>query len=87
MIMLHIVIALTSLVVSILGIVVTSQRLVRSSCGLIVATVVTGSILLVAEPAHMLHVCVSGLSYVMIATCLTYVAHRRIRSIVKYTNK
>jgi hypothetical protein len=87
MIMLHVAIALTSLVVSLMGIAITSRHLVRSSYTLIAATVATGSMLLIIEPTHILRVCVTGLAYVALATSLTYIAHRRVQSLVKQTNK
>lgn len=87
MIMLHVVIALASLVVSIAGLAMASQRLVTYSYGLIVATVATGGMLMVAEPALMLRVCVSGFVYTVFATSLTYLAQRHIRQLAKQTNK
>lgn len=79
MIMLHVVIALTSLVVSIAGLAMASRRLVAYSYGLIVATVATGCMLMVAEPSLMLRVCVSGFVYTIFATSLTYLAKRHIQ--------
>ena len=87
MIMLHVAVALTSLIVSLLGIVIASRSLIRSSYVLIAATIATGTILLIIEPAHMLRVCVSGLMYVSLAMGLTYIAHRRVQLLVKQTDK
>lgn len=87
MIMLHVAIALASLAVSITGLATASRRLVIYSYGSIVATVVTGCVLLVAEPSQLLRVCVSGLTYVAFATSVTYLAQRRIRHLAKQTNK
>lgn len=87
MIMLHIAIALTGLVASIAGLAFASRRLVLYSYGLITATVVTGCMLMVAEPARLLHVCISGLTYVALATSLTHLAQRRVQQLAKQTNK
>lgn len=87
MIMLHVVIAVASLVVSIAGLAMASRRLVTYSYGLIVATLVTGGMLMVAEPALVLRVCVSGLVYTVFATSLTHLAQRHIRHLAKQTNK
>lgn len=87
MIMLHIAIALTSLIASVTGLALASRRLVIYSYGLIVATVATGCILMMAEPARLLHVCISGLTYVALATSLTHLAQRRVQQLAKQTNK
>lgn len=87
MIMLHVIIALTSLVVSVMGLVAASRRLVAYAYGLIVATVATGCALLMLEPDKMLHVCVSGLVYVALATSVTSAAQRRVRQLAQQTSK
>lgn len=87
MIMLHVVIALASLVVSIAGMAMASRRLVTYSYGLIAATVATGCMLMVAEPALVLRVCVSGFVYTVFATSLTCLAQRHIRQLAKQTDK
>ena len=78
MIMLHIIIALAGLATSIAGLAFASRRLITSSYGLITGTVLTGCALMLADPAQMLHVCVSGLVYVATATSLTHLAQRRV---------
>jgi hypothetical protein len=80
MIMLHVIIALTSLVVSIVGLATASRRLVAHAYGLIAATVASGCALMVIEPSQLLHVCVSGLLYVALATSLTILAQRRVHA-------
>lgn len=80
MITLHIAIALTSLAVSLSGLFVASQKLLYISYGLIAATVASGTALVLVEKVNVVHVCVSGLVYVTIATLLTRAAARRVRS-------
>lgn len=87
MIMLHVIIALTSLVVSVMGLVAASRRLVACAYGLIVATVATGCALLILEPSQMLHVCISGLVYVALATSVISAAQRRVRQLAQQTSK
>jgi hypothetical protein len=87
MIMLHVIIALMSLVVSVLGLATASRRLVAYAYGLIAATVATGCALLLIEPDQMLHVCVSGLLYVALSTSLTLLAQRRAQQLTQQTNK
>lgn len=78
MIMLHIAIALTSLIISLIGVVRPTRRLLHVSYGLIVGTVVSGVALAVVDQKQILHVCMSGFSYLLIASVLTYVMHRRV---------
>ena len=77
--MLHIAIALASLGVSIAGLAIVSRRLLRVSYGLIAATIVSGTALVFVDGVNMLHVCISGLVYVTVATAMTLYAARRVR--------
>lgn len=84
MIMLHIAIALTSLILSVIGVMRPSQRLVRINYGLIVGTVVSGALLAVIDQKQLLHVCMSGFTYLLAASVLTFIMRRRVeQSIAK----
>lgn len=63
MLILHILIALTSIVVSGLTYVRPSKRLFTASYLLVAGTLTTGTALVVASPAHLGTACVSGLIY------------------------
>jgi hypothetical protein len=78
MIMLHVAIALTSLIISLIGVMRPSRRLLNSSYGLIVGTVASGVMLAIVDQKQILHVCMSGFSYLLIASALTYVMYRRV---------
>lgn len=78
MIMLHIAIALTSLIISIIGVMRPSQQLVRSSYVLIAGTVASGVTLAVIDQKQLLHVCMSGFTYLLIASILTFIMRRRV---------
>lgn len=87
MIMLHILIACASIICSILGLATASRRVVFTSHALIAATVASGSVLMLTAPVNMLRVCVSGLTYIALASVLTYLAHRRVRRLATQTNQ
>jgi hypothetical protein len=78
MIMLHIAIALTSLILSVIGVMRPSRRLVRINYGLIVGTVTSGALLAVIDRKQLLHVCMSGFIYLLVASVLTFIMRRRV---------
>lgn len=78
MIMLHVTIAIASLIVSIIGVTRPLRQLVRISYVLIAGTVMSGVALVAVDHTQMLHVCISGFSYLVLASILTVVTHRRI---------
>ena len=87
MIMLHIFIAVSGLLTSLLGLAFAYRMLVRASYVQFASTVAKGSVLIVMDPSAMLHVCVSGLVYVAIATGLTQMARGRVRSMREANSK
>lgn len=78
MIMLHVLIACASIVCSVLGLATASRRVVMASHVLVGATVASGSALMLLESVSLLHLCVSGLIYTMLAGVLGFAAHRRL---------
>lgn len=79
LLVIHIVIALLSLVVASAVFFVPTIKRIAVSYGLIVATVGSGTALLIANPANLLHVCLSGLFYVTIVSIVTIATHVRIK--------
>ena len=77
MVMVHIAIAAASLLVSLATIWNMSQRLLHTSYGLAAATVVSGVMLGVVEPAQMTHTCMSGLAYLGALAAISYGARQR----------
>jgi hypothetical protein len=63
MLLLHILIALSSIVASGLAYARPSKQRLNTSYGLVAATLATGTYLVVAQPAHLASACISGLAY------------------------
>lgn len=80
LLLIHIIIALTSLAVATFTIVRPSQSRRNASIALIGATLTSGSLLIV-QGAPFVNVCRSGIIYFVVVIALTQVATRRIRSI------
>lgn len=79
MLLLHILIALISVVVATRLVFFPSARYVMISYATIGATFASGIALIMIEPATILHACVSGIMYTTLITVLSIVAHRRIQ--------
>lgn len=61
--LLHIVIALSSLVVAAIAYVSPKRSLLHISYMLVAMTILTGTYIAISSPAHMVQACVSGLIY------------------------
>ena len=79
MLILHIFIALASLVAATIVFFRPSQALFRMSYAFIGATLICGIYLVWIAPAKMLHVCISGVIYLVIVSAVTFMAHIRFR--------
>lgn len=77
MIMLHVAIALLSLMIGTYVCWRPSERIMKLNYGLIAATTGSGVWLMVTDASQVLHVCVMGLSYLAVASALSLVARRR----------
>lgn len=75
--LLHIVIALTSIAMSGLALVSPTQAKLRGSYALAVATLASGTYLVLNQPAHMASACISGLAYLAIVGTAIIFAQRR----------
>lgn len=74
----HITIALLSLLGAGLAVARPSRQLLGASYGLVGLTVATGTLLTLQSPAHLMHACVTGLTYLAVAFALTLVARHRL---------
>lgn len=78
MVLLHIIIALTSIAFATYLLLAPSATKFYAHFGLIGLTVASGTFLLVRSPAHMLETCTSGLIYTGFVSILTLFARRRL---------
>lgn len=79
MLILHISIALASLIFATITFFAPSLKKITISYGLIIATVGTGTALLIINPKNLLHTCLSGLFYVTVVSLVTIATHVRAR--------
>lgn len=77
MIIFHIIIAVTSLLLSVLALIKPQQILIRVNYGLIATTIATGAVLVV-EGHSLLHICMAGSSYAAAAVAMNIAARRRL---------
>lgn len=80
-ILIHVIIALASIGVASLTYFKPSTKLFMASYGLIVATVASGTYLVLAAQASILHACLSGLFYVTVVSIVTIATHVRVRNL------
>lgn len=83
LVLLHVSIALISLVFSGLLVFYPSSFKLRISYGLITLTLISGFGLAATKPAHILSVCLSGLIYVSVVTGSVMIARSRLAKIDK----
>lgn len=81
MILLHVIIALVSLAFTTYLYVVPSKQKMVVSTGLIVATLGTGTYLVLANPAHMVESCVMGLGYLAVVLVGMTAAGRKLAKV------
>jgi hypothetical protein len=74
----HIIIAVTSLLVGGLAAIRAARHILLANYGLIAGTFVSGTLLIIQQPAHLATACMSGLTYLAVAASLTVIARRRI---------
>lgn len=78
MILLHILIALSSLAVATGVYFKPSQSAVYVSYGLLTATIATGTVLIISSGSHMLESCLMGLAYCGVVSVLTLKARNKL---------
>ena len=79
--LIHIIIALSSLGVATLTYFKPTTKRIGTSYGFIVATVASGTALLIMNPSNLLHTCLSGLFYLTIVSIVTIATHYRVRKL------
>lgn len=79
--LIHILIALSSIGVATVTLFKPTSRSLMASYGLISATIGSGIMLMILSPKSILHACISGLIYVSIVTVMTVFAHGRARKL------
>lgn len=82
---LHIVVALSSVAYSTYMLFGPSDRKLRVSYALLVSTIVSGTYLVILHPAIMAHACMSGLVYSTVVVGMIAVARRKLASEVSRT--
>lgn len=78
-VLIHVIIAVTSIVISSIVFFKPSIKKLAVSYGFVVATVATGTGLLIANPSNILHTCLSGLFYLTVVSIITIATHVRAR--------
>ena len=74
----HIIIALGSILATSITYAMPSKALLRVSYAMIASTLLSGTLLIVTSPVHMLQVCISGLTYVALVTVGVLAARRKL---------
>jgi hypothetical protein len=77
-ILIHVIIALTSIVIASLAFFKPTLRKLIVSYGFILGTVASGTYLLITIPSHILQSCLTGLAYLTIVSFATIAAHVRL---------
>jgi hypothetical protein len=74
----HVTIAIVSLVFGAVAIINPSRRKLLTNLGLIAATLISGTFLVISTHSPMLQSCISGLTYVCVMTAMSAVSYRRL---------
>jgi len=77
MLVLHIIIALTSLAAAVLALARPSQKIVHANYALIAGTLLSGTVL-VMQGYSLLHMCSAGLAYSLLTMTMVLVAQKRV---------
>ncbi len=78
MLLIHIIIAIASLIYSGYVFLKPSKRGVNIAYGLVAATITTGTYLVVLMPSHMVSACISGLIYLALVSVGIIFANRKL---------
>jgi hypothetical protein len=77
MLVVHIIIALTSLAAAVLALARPSQKIVHANYALIAGTLLSGTVL-VMQGYSLLHMCSAGLAYSLLTMTMVLVAQKRV---------
>jgi len=78
-ILIHVIIAFTSIIIASFAFFKPSIKKLITSYGFIIATIASGTLLLISFPSHILQSCLEGLGYLMIVSAATVATHVRLR--------
>ena len=81
--LIHILIAISSIGIATLTYFKPTTKRIGTSYGFIIATVASGTALLIMNPANLIHTCLSGLFYVTIVSIVTIATHYRVRKLAQ----
>lgn len=76
--LIHIAIAIISLIIAVVLLARPSQALVKTELGLIAGTIASGAVL-VLQGASLLHLCISGLLFTSLSVVAVVIAVRRMK--------
>lgn len=79
-VVIHLIIALGSLAHATYTLVAPSRSRLYVSYALIAGTIISGTLLVIASPGHMLQACVSGITYTTVASFTTVLTHRKLEA-------
>lgn len=74
----HIIVALTSIVLSTVSSIHPSIKRITISYSFVGLTVLSGTLLIVISPSNILKTCLVGLLYIVVVTALSVIAHRKL---------
>lgn len=78
-ILIHVIIAVSSMAIASLAFFHPTIKKLIASYGLIIATVASGTFLLISYPGSILRGCLAGLAYLVVITAATAATHVRLR--------
>jgi hypothetical protein len=81
--LIHVIIAVSSIAAASFVFFRPSIKRLYVSYGMIIATVASGTVLLIATPSSILHTCLSGLFYLTVVSIVTVATHVRIRKLAE----
>jgi predicted ATPase len=85
LLLLHILAALSGLVFSTLSVLKPSQAKINTSFGLVIATILSGTLLVIATHSPILGSCITGLAYTGVTLSLIISARYRLAKTVQIT--
>jgi hypothetical protein len=78
LLLVHVIIALSGLAASTAAVIKPSRDRLRLSYGLVLATIATGTVLVIVSHARILNSCITGLVYIGISLSLIITAQRKL---------
>lgn len=80
-VLLHVLIAIAGIGVASYSLLKPSTKKILTSYGFMIATVASGTFLLLTTPANILKTCLTGLLYLTVTLTITIAAHYRMRAL------